>query len=110
MRNKAMTGFNDAAVTEAIVEAYYEILRGCLKNDVVIVGAGPAGMTAAFYLAGQGGNVTIVERQLAPGGCIWGGGMAMNEIVIQEEAVPVLHDAGIRTERKKGNLYLVDAM
>lgn len=105
-----MTGFNDAAITEAIVDAYYQKLRDCLKNDVVIVGAGPAGMTAAFYLAGQGFNVTIVERQLAPGGGIWGGGMAMNEIVIQEEAVPVLHDAGIRTERKKGSLYLVDAM
>ena len=104
-----MTDFNDAAVTKAIVESFHQKLLSCLQNDVVIVGAGPSGMTAAFYLAQAGLGVTIVERKLAPGGGIWGGGMAMNEIVIQPEALPVLKDAGIRTDRKHGDLYMVDA-
>jgi thiamine thiazole synthase len=51
-----------------------------------------------------------VERKLAPGGGIWGGGMGMNEVVLHEEALPVLQDAGVRTGNKRDNLYIVDAV
>ena len=37
-------------------------------DDVVVVGAGLAGLAAALHLAGRGRAVTVVERQAAPGG------------------------------------------
>mgnify|MGYP006281389819 CR=1 FL=1 len=37
-------------------------------NDVVIVGAGLAGLSAAMRLAKSGRNVTVVERESIPGG------------------------------------------
>ncbi|MEI6109290.1 MAG: FAD-dependent oxidoreductase, partial [Actinomycetes bacterium] len=37
-------------------------------DDVVIVGAGLAGLSAAMRLAGAGRNVTVVERESIPGG------------------------------------------
>lgn len=37
-----------------------------LSRNVAIVGAGPAGLFAAEYLAGQGHNVTVYERMPSP--------------------------------------------
>ena len=37
-------------------------------DDVVIVGAGLAGLSAAMRLAGAGRNVTVIERESIPGG------------------------------------------
>jgi thioredoxin reductase len=39
--------------------------------DVVIVGAGPAGMAAATRLRGIGASVLVVDEGAAPGGQIW---------------------------------------
>ncbi|MNU47654.1 Hydrogen cyanide synthase subunit HcnB [compost metagenome] len=39
--------------------------------DVVVIGAGPAGMSAAIGLRGQGLSVLVVDEQPAPGGQIW---------------------------------------
>ncbi len=39
--------------------------------DAVVIGAGPAGMSAAIGLRGQGLSVLVVDEQPAPGGQIW---------------------------------------
>lgn len=39
--------------------------------DAVVVGAGPAGMSAAIGLRAQGLSVLVVDEQPAPGGQIW---------------------------------------
>ena len=38
------------------------------RDRVVIVGAGVAGLVSAFALAARGLEVTVLERQSAPGG------------------------------------------
>jgi thiamine thiazole synthase len=102
--------FDDVGISEAILDSYNKKLRECLRNDVVIVGAGPSGLTAAFYLARRGVKTVVVEKKLAPGGGIWGGGMGMNDVVFQAEALPILKDMGVRAERKHGELHVVDAV
>ncbi len=37
-------------------------------NNIVVVGAGLAGLSAALRLAGAGRNVTVIERESVPGG------------------------------------------
>src|SRR5687768_5459628 len=37
-------------------------------DEVVVVGAGLAGLAAALHLAGRGRTVTVVERDPVPGG------------------------------------------
>lgn len=41
--------------------------------DVIIIGAGPAGMSAAEVIANAGFRVIVVDEQPAPGGQIWRG-------------------------------------
>jgi thiamine thiazole synthase len=99
----------EPVISKAIVDSYHRKLLRSIEGDVVIVGAGPAGLTAGFHLAARGRKVTIIEKRLAPGGGVWGGGMGMNEIVVQQEAVPVLEAAGIRSDRRCEGLCVIDA-
>ncbi len=104
-----MNELKESLISKAIVDSYHRKLLRSIESDVVIVGAGPAGLTAAFHLATQGRKVTVVEKRLAPGGGVWGGGMGMNDIVVQQEAIPILDAAGIRHESCGERLYVVDA-
>ena len=101
---------NEVEISKTIINTYSEKLLDCLTSDVVIVGAGPAGLVAACFLAKSGVKVTILEKRLSPGGGIWGGGMGMNIAVVQEEAIPLLNEMDIRTKPAKDGLYAVDAI
>ncbi len=105
-----MTDFNESQISRAILTAYHAKLTDRIDNDVVIVGAGPAGLTAALHLTKRGFQVTVIEKRLAPGGGIWGGAMGLNEVVVQEEAVPVLEEVGVRHDRRYEGLCVVDAV
>ncbi|NTA50003.1 FAD-dependent oxidoreductase [Agrobacterium tumefaciens] len=44
-----------------------------MKYDVVVIGAGPAGMAASVQLRRKGLSVAVVDEQPSPGGQIWRG-------------------------------------
>jgi thiazole biosynthesis enzyme len=85
----------EEVVSGAIIRRYFEKFLDHLAVDVAIVGAGPSGLVAGHDLAKLGYKVAIYESKLAPGGGVWGGGMLMNEVVVQQDAVPILDDFGI---------------
>jgi thiamine thiazole synthase len=95
---------DDVAISRSIIESYKEKLLGRLELDVALVGAGPANMVAGYFLGKAGLNAAIFESKLAPGGGMWGGGMMFNEIVLQEDAVPIVEELGVGF-RSTGNGY-----
>jgi len=97
-------------VSLGIVNAYFSKLKNNLEVDAAIVGGGPSGLVAAYYLATAGKKVALFERKLAPGGGMWGGAMMFNEIVVQEEALPVLNELGLRYASYKEGAYLLDSV
>ena len=105
-----MDGFKDTQISAAIVGEYYKKLTGSLQSDVLIVGGGPSGLVAAEKLAQRGLKVTIIEKRLSPGGGIWGGGIGMNEIVVQDYAVAILDEFGVRHKPGENALHTADAV
>ena len=103
---------DELVITRAIMESYMDKFLGSLDSDVAIVGAGPAGLVCAYYLAKAGAKVTLYERKLSIGGGIWGGGAMFNQVVVQEEARRILDDMGISYEpyEKEKGYYLLDAV
>ncbi len=95
---------NDVTVSRAISSRFFEKFQSALELDVAIAGAGPAGLVAGRYLARAGRKVALFESKLSTGGGIWGGGMLMNEIVVQDDALEILDDFGI-AHRPFGNGY-----
>ena len=82
-------------VSAAIVSSFSKKLLNNLDIDVAVVGAGPSGLVAAKTLADSGFKVAIFERDLAPGGGVWGGGMLFNEVIVQKEAIEILNEVNV---------------
>lgn len=97
-------------ISRAIIETYMNEILENLSLDVAIVGAGPSGMVAGYYLAKNGAKVAIFEKKLSIGGGIWGGAMGFNKIVVQEEAKEILDEFGIDYRPFKNGLYVADAI
>ena len=100
----------EKTIAKRILRRFSEKLEDSLELDVAIVGAGPSGLICAWDLALAGKKVAIFERTLKPGGGIWGGAMLFNEIVLQEEALHVLDEAGIRYSEMEDGLVTADSV
>ena len=103
-------GLEEIVISRAIIERYMEKFLDCLELDAAVAGGGPSGLTAAYYLAKAGRKVALFERKLSLGGGMWGGGMMFNEIVVQEEAKPILDEMGVRVNRYKDDYYTADSV
>jgi thiamine thiazole synthase len=105
-----MAEISETGISKVILNAYHKKILERIESDVIIVGAGPSGLSASIHLARNGLNVTLMEKRLSPGGGIWGGGMAMNEVVVQSDAVWLLDGIGVRNRPVEDGLCAVDAI
>jgi len=99
---------DEATITRYIVEKAAKDLVDLSEVDVVIVGAGPSGLTAAYYLAKAGFKTVVFERKLSFGGGIGGGGMLFHKLVVQSPADKILRELGCKLEKVEENLFVAD--
>ncbi len=108
--------FNEGKVTSIIVErSARELAEMATGTDVVIVGAGPAGLTASYYLSKAGLKVLILERRVSLGGGISGGGSLFHKVVVEDTDLEgynpkeIADELGVPLEKAEENLYVTDA-
>ena len=88
-------------ISRSILEDYTQRLFNMLQTDVAIIGAGPSGLTAAYYLSKAGIKTAVFDKRLSIGGGIWGGAAGYSSISVKEK--DILDEIGVRTKKKRGN-------
>lgn len=70
--------------------------RGQFEQKVAIIGAGPAGMSCAYFLAIEGYKPVVFEKEAAPGGMLVNGipGFRVDKAVVNSE-IDVLREMGV---------------
>ena len=100
----------ETQVSKGIINTYFEKLQSNLDLDVAIVGGGPSGIVAAYYMAKAGLKVALFDRKLSPGGGMWGGAMMFNQVVIQKEAMDIINEFDINSAPFNDNLFTIDSV
>ena len=96
-------------VTRALIREYHQHLDDAVESDVVIAGAGPAGLVSGRKLAQAGYNVTIIERNNYLGGGMWIGGYLMNKVTFRAPANRILDELDIPYKEYQPGLFVADS-
>jgi thiamine thiazole synthase len=100
---------SEAEVSRAIIEGFTKDLLDHTSTDVIIVGSGPAGLTAAHYLSKEGIKTLIIERNIYAGGGFWQGGFLFPKTVVEAPGNKIIEELGIEMEEVKPGLYIADS-
>ena len=66
--SKIFADVSEADITRAIADEFHSVLVDRAESDVIIIGAGPAGLTASRELANMGFKVLTIEQNNYLGG------------------------------------------
>jgi len=105
---KIFAGGGEKDVTRAIVTEFSRQFEQYVESDCIIVGAGPAGLTAGRILASEGVKTLIIERNNYLGGGFWIGGYLMNKVTVRAPAHLVLEELGVPYSEVGTGLYVAD--
>jgi sulfide-dependent adenosine diphosphate thiazole synthase len=108
MTEQLFTPVGEKEITRAIVQQFAEEFSSYADSDVIIIGAGPSGLTAGRLLAADGYKVLIVERNNYLGGGFWIGGYLMNKVTVRHPGEKILDELGVPYNEAVPGLLVCD--
>lgn len=103
---KIFTDVREVEITRAIANEFHSVLIDRAESDVIVIGAGPAGLTASMELSMMGFKVLTIEQNNYLGGGYWLGGYMMNPVTVREPAQKIWDDLGVPYKKVAEGLYL----
>ena len=104
--SKIFTDVSEVDITRAIADEFHSVLVDRADSDVIVIGAGPAGLTASRELATMGFKVLVIEQNNYLGGGYWLGGYMMNPVTVREPAQKLWDELGVPYKKVMDGLYL----
>ncbi len=95
-------------ITKAILKGFTRDFEEYAESDVIIIGAGPAGLMTGRYLAQKNVKTLIIERNNYLGGGFWIGGFLMNKVTFRAPAQSILEELGIPFSEYTKGLFVSD--
>jgi len=109
MFQKLANLYTEGELVKLFVETALRKISSYSKTDIIIAGAGPAGLSAAWHLSRRGFRVLVLERMLGVGGGIRGGAMLLPLVLVEEgEAANMLDEAGVELVKSADGLFYAD--
>ncbi|OLN82009.1 Thiamine thiazole synthase [Colletotrichum chlorophyti] len=98
--NFTFAPIRESQVSRAMTRRYFADLDSYAESDIVIVGAGSCGLSAAYTLAKLRPDlkIAIVEAGVSPGGGAWLGGQLFSAMVMRKPADVFLDEVGVAYE------------
>jgi len=104
--SKIFADVREVDITRAIANEFHDVLIDRADSDVIVIGAGPAGLTASRELSNMGYKVLVIEQNNYLGGGYWLGGYMMNPVTVREPAQKIWDELGIPYKKVSEGLYL----
>lgn len=106
--NFTFNPIRESTVSRAMTSRYFEDLNKYAESDIVIIGAGSCGLSAAYVLAKQRPDlkIAIIEAGVAPGGGAWLGGQLFSAMIMRKPAEKFLDEIEVPYE-DEGNYVVV---
>ena len=76
--DKIFADAKEVEITRAIAKEFYDVLQDRAESDIIVIGAGPAGLTASRELSLMGYKVLVIEQNNYLGGGYWLGGYTVS--------------------------------
>jgi sulfide-dependent adenosine diphosphate thiazole synthase len=102
---KIFANVSEKEITRTIAAMFNETMTEYTDSDVIIIGAGPAGLTAGRELGKMGIKTLIVEQNNYLGGGYWVGGYMMNPVTVRAPAQKIWDELGIPYRKITEGLY-----
>jgi sulfide-dependent adenosine diphosphate thiazole synthase len=109
MKEYDITPLRERDITKNIAREFYQEFDRLAESDVIIVGAGPAGLVCARELANGGYHVLLIEQMAHLGGGFWSGGYLMTKAAIASPAHEMLLKLNVPCKETGKGLYIIDA-
>jgi sulfide-dependent adenosine diphosphate thiazole synthase len=102
---KIFADVNEKEITRAISGMFNETMMEFTDSDVIIIGSGPAGLSAGRELGKMGIKTLIIEQNNYVGGGYWVGGYMMNPVTVRAPAQKVWDELGVPYRKVNEGLY-----